>query len=176
MRLFLILMISAFSSCSDTTTSRRDSADTVKLDTLSKLKSYGDPLLADTPKIIRASTDYIIIATSPYDKLYFGDKFSPYKMEPNDIADIEKIIDSLIERQNAKGFFKNKKVTDFKYQVYSVKTTNQKIQARVQAICKEQAVIKQWKSSRLEIEDGEACYFSFIYDLTDKKITTFSNQ
>ena len=122
MRLFLIFLISAFISCSDAATGDRNSADTAQLDTILKAKSYIDPLLVDTPKVLKAGTDYITIATSPYDKLYFGDKFSPYKMESYDIADIEQAIDSLIDSQKLKGNFKNKSLTDFKYQIFSVKT------------------------------------------------------
>lgn len=173
MRLFLILIISAFISCSSSTMGDRNLVDTTHYDTLSKAKSYADTLLIDTHKIIKAGIDYITIATSPYDKLYFGDKFSPYKMEPYDIADIEHIIDSLLKSQKGTGFLENKSLTDFRYQIFSAKTTNQKLQARVQAICNDQANRKKWNSSRLEIEDGGDCYFSFIYDLTDKKIIAF---
>jgi hypothetical protein len=173
MQLFFILLISTLISCSGSTTGDKNSADSAQIDTISKVKSHIDPLLVDTPKVLKAGTDYITIATSPYDKLYFGDKFSPYKMEPYDIADIEEVIDSLIKSQKSKGNFKNKSLTDFKYQIFSVKTAKQKLQTRVQAICTEQADRKKWNSSRLEIEDGGDCYFSIIYDLTDKKIILF---
>jgi hypothetical protein len=145
----------------------------VQLDTLAKAKSDIAPLLVDTPKVLRVGKDYNNIATSPFDKLYFGDKFSPYKMEPYDMAEIEKIIDSLIKSQKLNGKFKNKLLTDFKYQIFSVKTAKQKLQVRVQAVCIYQADRKRWNSTRLEIEDGGDCYFSIIYDLTDKAIISF---
>jgi len=173
MRFFLIFLIPAFISCSDSTTGDKNSIDTAQLDTLSKAQSYIDPVLADTPKVLKAGTDYITIATSRYDKVYFGDKFSPYKLEPYNIADIEQAIDSLLSNQKVRGNFKNKSLTDFKYQIFAVRTAKQKLQARVQAICIEQAYRKKWNSSRLEIEDGGDCYFSIIYDLTDKKIISF---
>ena len=173
MRLFLILLISTFISCSDLATGDRNLVDTAQFDTLSKAKSSIDPLLVDTPKVLKAGEDYITIATSPYDKLYFGEKFSPYKMEPYDIADIEQVIDSLIKSQKLKSNFRNKSLTDFKYQIFSVKTAKQKLQVRVQAICIDQIDKKKWNSTRLEIEDGGECYFSIIYDLTDKKVILF---
>jgi hypothetical protein len=173
MRLFLISLILTLISFSDSTTSDRNSVDTALIDTLSKGKSYFDSLLVDTPKVLRAGKDFITIATSPHDKLYFGDKFSPYKMEPYDLADIEQVIDSLIQNQKLKGNFKSKTLADFKYQIFSVKTAKQKLQVRVQAICIDQADRKKWNSSRLEIEDGGDCYFSVIYDLTDKIIISF---
>ena len=173
MRFFLFLLLFAFCSCSNISTHEQNSVDTKSFDTIQKASSHIVSLLVDTPKVLKAGKDYITIAPSPYDKLYFGDKFSPYKMEPYDIANIEQIIDSLIKSQKVKGFFKNRTLTDFKYQIFSVKTTKQKLQARVQAICKDQADRKKWNSSRLEIDDGGDCYFSFIYDLTDKKLVSF---
>ena len=173
MRLLLILLISILISCSDSSTSDRNSVDTSQLDTLLKAKSYIDPLWVHTPKVLRAGKDYITIATSPYDKLYFGDKFSPYKMEPYDIAEIEQVIDSLIKSQKLKGNFKNKSLIDFKYQIFSVKTAKQKLQVRVQAICIGQADRKKWNSTRIEKDDGGDCYFSVIYDLTNKTIISF---
>jgi len=173
MQLLLILIILTLASCSDTTNRGQNSIDTAQIDTLTKANSYFDSLIIDTPKILKAGEDYITIATSPYDKRYFGDKFSPYKMEPYDIADIEQIIELLIESQKVKGFFTNKTLKDFKYQILSVKTTKQKLQVRVQAICNDQADRKKWNSSRLKIEDGGDCYFSFIYDLTEKKLVSF---
>jgi len=173
MRLFLMFVISLFVSCSSPSTGNRASADTTQNHTFPLADSYIDSLLVDTPIVLKAGKDYITIATSPYDKLYFGDKFSPYKLEPYEIADLEQVIDSIINIQNRKGNFKNKTLIDFKYQLFSVKTAKQKYQTRILAICNDQAGRKKWNSSRLDIEDGGDCYFSIIYDLTEKKVITF---
>lgn len=173
MRLFLMLSIHTFISCSGSSTVDKNLVNTVQFDTLSKAKSSIELLLVDTPKVLKPGRDYITIATSPHDKLYFGDKFSPYKMEPYDIADIEQVIDSLIKSQKFNGNFRNKSLTDFKYQIFSVKTIKQKLQVRIQAICIDMADKEKWNSTRIEIIDGGDCYFSIIYDLTDKKIISF---
>ncbi len=173
MRLFLLSLILILISCSDSTKNRTDGG---RPDTSSKVKSYLDKQLVDTPKVFRAGKDYVTIATSPHDKIYFGDKFAPYKMEPYDIADIERAIDSLIKSEKFSGNLKNKSLTDFKYQFFSVKTAKQKFQTRVQAICVEQANRRKWNSPRLEMANSSGCYFNFIYDLTDKKVIWFSEQ
>lgn len=173
MRIILFLIVLVSLSCSNLSNEDKNVEDLVQQDSTSITDICLDSLLNDTPKIIKPVRDYLTIATSPYDKIYFGDKFSPYKIELYDIAILEKIIDSLITVQNGKGFFKNKTLKSFKYQVFSVKTSRHKLQARVQAICIEMADIKKWNSSRLEIEDGGDCYFSIIYDLTDKKLIIF---
>ena len=169
MRLLLCFLVFTLLSCSNSPTKDKHSTDTIRLEKAPKNESYIDPLLVDTPKILKPGEDYFTISTSPDDKIYFGDKFSPYKLEPYDIANIEHVIDSLIHSQKTNGAFKNKSLTDFKYQILSAKTTKQKFQVRVLAICNEQADRKKWNSVRLEIEDSKGCYFSLIYDLTDKK-------
>lgn len=173
MRLFLILITSSLISCSGSLNGDKTTSDTDEFDTSSRAELIIDLILADTPKILKAGKDYVIISASPHDKIYFGDKFSPYKIEPYDIADLEIVIDSIIKKENQNCNFINKSLVDFKYQVFSVKTTNQKLLARVQDICIEQAYKKKWNSSRFEIEDGGECYFSIIYDLIDNKVISF---
>jgi hypothetical protein len=173
MRLLILFIFIVLTSCSNSSRDKVISTGMKESDKPNKSNAYGASTLMDTPRIWKAGKDYITISTSPNDKVYFGDHFAPYKIEPYEIADLERVIDSLIKSQNAKGVFKNKSLTDFKYQIYSVKTSVQKLEARVQAICSEIAERRNWSSSRIEIADGGKCYFSMIYDLTEKKVLRF---
>lgn len=172
MRLLLFLQVFILVSCLGNSTQEQNSTNT-KSDTIKKVNLHIDSLLVDTAKTLKAGEDYLTIAPAPSDKIYFGNKFSPYKMEPYDIAHIEQIIDSLIKSQKVKPLFKNKILKDFKYQIFSVRTSQQKLQVRVVGICNEKADEKKWTSLRIKMEDSTDCYFSFTYDLTDKKIITF---
>lgn len=174
MRIILIILVSVFTSCSGSISRNKNLSEPSRLNTLVTDKLIIYSALADTPKILKAGADYIIISSSPYDKIYFGDKFSPYKLEPYDIRVIEQILDSSLKLQNVKNNFQNKSLTDYKYQIYSVMTANKKVEVRVLAICNEQAQRENWNSSRLEIQDGGDCYFSLIYNLTDKLIISFT--
>ena len=73
MRLFLFLLLFTFCSCSNISTHEQNSVDTKSFDTIQKASSNNVSLLVDTPKVLKAGKDYITIAPSPYDKLYFGD-------------------------------------------------------------------------------------------------------
>jgi hypothetical protein len=169
MQSFLILIIISLISCNNPL---KETAN-IQPDSNSQADFTIDSILADTPKILKAGKDYVTIATSPYDKIYFGERFSPYKIEPYHIADLEQVIDSLIKKENLTGNFRNKSLIDYKYQIFSAKTAEKKLQARVQAICIAEADKKKWNSSSILVDDVGECYFSLIYDLTDKKVIAF---
>ena len=173
MRLCMFFLLLYLFSCTETTKPDNNPLNTTQSSTSFKVKSYLDSLLADTAKILKSGKDYIMITPSPNDKNYFGSGFSPYKIEPYDIALLEKVIDSAIKAQTKKGLFKNRSLADFKYVIFSVKTSAKKLQARIVSICNEDINRIGWNSAKLKKYIGN-CGFSIIYDLTDKKIITIN--
>ena len=125
--------------------------------------------MVDTPKVLKPGRDYVQQSPSAEDERYFGKRFSPNKMEPYEVAQVERALDSLLQLAPFSGMY----IIDFKYKMVSVKTTNKKLQVRVQAICNDMAERLNWKNVEIVVADGGKCFFSFIYDLTDHKVLQF---
>jgi hypothetical protein len=152
MRLAFILLIltTIYLSCKNNSKTIDPQKKNIKTAS-SKSKSFLDSLLVDTPKFLKAGRDYITRAPSPFDKVYFGNKFAPNKLEPYEIRELEKVLDSLIIDQKQVGHFKNGLLA-FKYEIISVITSNRNEQAKIQAICNESAegaigvlgILKRW--------------------------------
>lgn len=172
MRILFLYFFCFLNSCSDNHSTSKSSGfnqNNVQQEGLSAL----DSLLLDTPKILKLGRDYVLISTQPSDHIYFGKNFSPYKMELYQVALIERVIDSLLNRGKQDGFFKKRSVINYKYQIFSVRTAENKIKVRVEAFCVEEANDLNWSLSRVMVKDGGECYFNLTYDLIDKRVIEF---
>ena len=172
MRLLFFYILFSLNSCSDDLPISK-STNFNQSDFQHGRLSAIDSLFLDTPKILKPGRDYTLISTQPSDHIYFGKNFAPYKIELYQMAVIERVIDSLLSAGKQDEFFKNRSLTSFKYQIFSVRTAAKEIRVRVQAFCVEKANDLNWTSSRVIVDDGGDCYFDLIYDLIDKKVIEF---
>ncbi|RYE47309.1 MAG: hypothetical protein EOP48_21510 [Sphingobacteriales bacterium] len=135
------------------------------------VKSFSKNIHPDTLVQDNLTSNYVTVAPSSFDEIHFGRKFSPYKIEANEVEMLKGVIDSFIVAQKGSGYFRDfDSAADYKFKITSVRTAKGHLQARVQAICKEAATSTEWYKDQVETKDGGDCYFSLIYDLTDKKI------
>ncbi len=171
MRLLQILYILTFAACTNTSSNKTDIKDSSRVSTQEISETFDNQILVDTPRILVAGRDYHTVATLPSDKVYFGDKFAPNKLEPYEIAHLELLIDSFIHTKKSVQSLGNKSLLDFKYNFYSVRTKELKLETRVVAFFK-QKKFKSHSLERMNQKPGNIC-FSFIYNFTDTFISQY---